>query len=63
MLTGLQWVEMLWFTLALQEDQVQGPLSGLGTLYPKASSLAGQGRRVGLGRRRESQPPAGHEDC
>ena len=61
--TGLQGAEMLWSTLALQEDQVQGPLSGLGTSYPKAGSLAGQGRRVGLGRRHESQPPAGHKDC
>ena len=38
--TGLQGAEMLWSTLALQEDQVQGPLSGLGTSYPKAGSLA-----------------------
>lgn len=60
--TGLQRAEMLWSTLALQEDQVQEPLSGLGTSYPKAGSLAGQGRTVGLGRRRKSQPPADHKD-
>lgn len=60
--TGLQWAEMLRPTLALQEHQAQRACSRLGTLCPSVGSIAGLGRRVGLGRRYEPQLAAGQRE-